>query len=341
MPISLKKLLRPRSVIVIVLTLGIIGYFFFGRNPKKEEPKFAKAERQGVESLVSASGVLNGEASSVVKFASGGRLAYLGVKIGDNVVRGQVLATLDRQSLSSSLQQARNTLRQREAEVQKILDDVKGHESDETFAQKATRTASEVAKDNAYEAVIQAEKAMRDATVIAPISGVIVDQSDITTGQNVTGSDIVAHIVDFKEFTFLGDVDESDISKVEVGQEATVTLNAYEGKAFKGKVVEVYPLAESSSSGATTVKVKILIESEGITQISGLEGSADIVVKKASSAITVPSESIFEEKYVYVKDGGKFTKREVVLGISSDTRTEIVSGVSEGEELVVNPYVVR
>lgn len=129
---------KKKVVVLIVLVLaGITVLNYFGS--KKETPlQFASVKKQDIRSVVSSSGSLTGKSVANLKFKSGGKLAYINVKTGDSVNIGQVLAGLDTQDLAITLQQARNTLRDKQAIAQKAEDDVKDHSSDESFAQKVT-----------------------------------------------------------------------------------------------------------------------------------------------------------------------------------------------------------
>jgi len=126
-------------ILIVLLVIGIGGFLLFG-NKKKPVLQFAKVKRQDIRSTVSSSGNLTGKNTANLHFKSSGKLAYINVKEGDPVKPGQVIAGLDTQDLNIQLQQAQNTLRDKQAIAQKAEDDVKDHSADESFAQKVTRT---------------------------------------------------------------------------------------------------------------------------------------------------------------------------------------------------------
>lgn len=319
---------------------GIISGWFFISRTKQEPIEFVSVKRQDIKTIVSASGVLTGKEQVSLKFKSSGKLAYLKVKTGDKVKRGQAIAGLDTQDLSITLQQALNTLRDKQATAEKVLDDVKGHDKDETFAQKATRTTAEVARDNAYDAVRAAQRAFQDAVIIAPFTGVVTQQADLSPGQFISPSDLIAQVTNFSEKFFLADVDETDITKVAVGQKAEITLNATGDKVLTGTVSEILPQTKTTTSGATTVTVKIKTNDKEIPAISGLNGQANIIVSEAQNALTVPQESLVDERYVLVESAGGPVKREVSIGIKSDIDVEVKSGLSEDDKVVASPQII-
>jgi membrane fusion protein, macrolide-specific efflux system len=327
-----KKVLVPG--IIIILALGWLLY------PKSSTPiqlDTVKVEKHDIKAIISASGILTGKESSILKFRSGGKLAYLNVKVGDNVSAGQVIGGLDTQDLNISLQQAQNTYRDKQALAQKAEDDIKGHESDETYAQRATRTSAQAARDSAYDGVKAAQRAFQDAVIISPISGVVVDQASITPGQNISTSDIVATIVDFSQFEFSADVDEADISKIGLNQKAEVSFNAYGDQIFTGQVSKIAPQTKTSSSGATTINVRVTLDQNNLHPISGLSGNANIITSEASGVLTIPFESLGEDNQVVVKKGPSFEVVKVLTGVESESDIEIISGLSDGDIVLKNP----
>lgn len=333
----LKKI--PKKVLLaVLLVFGIAGWLFFS-GAKQEPIEFATVARQDIQTVVSASGILAGKETVNLKFKSSGKLAYLKVKTGDKVKKGQAIAGLNTQDLSITLQQALNTLRDKQATAEKVLDEVKNHDKDETFTQKATRTAAEVARDNAYDAVRAAQRAFQDAAVISPIAGIVTQQAELSSGQFVSPSDLVAQVTNFSEKFFLADVDETDIAKIKVGQRAEIALNTHSDKIFTGTVNGILPQTKTASSGATTVTVKVKTNEAEIPSISGLSGQASIIVSEAKGVLALPQEAVVDESYVLIESAKWPVKKEISAGIKSDTHIEVKSGLNEGDKAVVNPHM--
>ncbi len=332
----LKNTPKKYLIIASLVLLGL-GWFFLSPKKGKEEMKFAPATKSNIQATVAASGTLTGSKVADLNFKSAGKLRYLGFAPGDMVKKGQLIGSLDNTDLAVALQQAENNLRDKQAIVDAMHESLKGHESDETLSQRQARTTAEVAKDNAFDAVRAAKNALSNANIYSPISGIVTKQDSMQVGQNVSPSNLVAQIVDFSQFIFEVEVDESDISRITIAQKATVSLNSYQDKTFSGRVAEIAPIAQTSSNGATTVIIKILLDSTDIAQIAQLNGQAEIIVSEKENVLTVPQEAIVDEKFVYVRSNGKPEKREVQTGIYSDSRIEILSGLSENEEVLQNP----
>lgn len=335
------KNLRLRTKIILAIILVVVLAVVFWPRKKAELPQYQTVGSSDIRETVSTSGILTGKAVADLKFPFSGKLIYLGVAPGDTVVKGQVIARLDATTLNSTYQTALNTRRSTQAAVDNTHDQVKDHSGDETFAQKAARTAAEAANDSAYDAVLSAQKALRDAVIYSPIAGIVSDQAQVTVGQNISLTDLMAQIVDFSDKQFWADIDESDIGKIEIGQKAEVTLNAYGDRVFKGTVFEIVPQAKTSSDGATVVTVKILLEEKDLKAVNGLNGQVSIITAEKQSVITVPQSAIVGEDEIYVKRNGKPEKIKLEIGLRSDIDAEVISGLNTGDEIVTNPEVIK
>lgn len=334
-----------RRTKVIAIIIALVAFFFLNRGGGKGAVlEYAVLAKGDINAQVSASGQLNGKALATLHFNQAGKLSYLPFGDGTKVYRGQAVAKLDTTALNAAYSQALNTRRNTQAAVDAIHDQVKDHSGDETFAQKAARTQAEATNDSAWDGVLAAQKALRDATLTSPINGIIVASGNLSVGQNIGPSDVIYQIVDFSKKVFEAKVDESDIGSIKVGQAANVTLNAYGSTVFKGKVIEIEPITQTDTTGAITVTVKIEVDDSRIESIYGLNGNADIIIAAKSGVLVVPQDALLDDTHLYVKCSACKTgveKRQIETGIKSDTQVEVISGVSEGDQVVTNPQVVK
>ena len=334
-PNILKPSKKKTVFLAVLIVVTVLGFNFFGQ--KKQAPlQFTSVKKQDIRSTVSSSGTLTGKSSANLKFKSSGKLAYINVKAGDKVSAGQTIAGLDTQDLAITLQQAYNTLRDKEAAKQKAEDDVKGHDSDESFAQKVTRTTAEVAKDNAFDNVKATQRAITDAVIVSPIDG-IVTQAIPVAGQTVGGSDVIAQVVNTSSIYFDTDVDEADISKLSVGQPNEITLDAYGDQIFKGSVDQILPQTKTTSSGATVVTVRIKLDSAKLNFVNGLTGQASIIISEEKNVLTIPQEALREDDSVIIQTTDGTRPKKVTPGIKSDTDVEIKTGLQEDDKVLLNP----
>lgn len=153
------------------------------------------------------------------------------------------------------------------------------------------------------------------------------------------GSDAkILKLEDRSEMFVESDVPESDIVKVKMGQQATIRLNALPGKTFKGEILQIFQAARDPENswdrkgGAFPIRVRINEPSDEIK--SGLSGVLEIQVASRRGVLRLPQEQIHRESgkyFVFLKKGGE--RREVVLGLRSDSFVEILSGLNVGDEV--------
>lgn len=347
MKISKLLKLTKKKIAVIIIVL-IAGFLIFPSITKSKSPviQFAQVKQEDIKSTISSSGTLTGQNSAVLKFKSGGKLAYINVKPGDKVFAGQVIAGLDANQLNIELQQAQNTLRDKQAALDKILDDIHLFQygnggfgnigtQNETMTQRQLRTTAEVAKDNAFDSVKDAQRAFTDVTLFSPING-LVTQAFPVSGVNVGGTDIIAQIVDNSQLVFETDVDEVDIVNVSLGQKALISLDAYPDRVFNGEVSEIQPQIKTTSSGANVVTVKIKMEGD-LTFINGLSGQAEIITGQQANVLTIPQEALRDDNTVVLSINNDFKPQKVETGLKSDTSIEIKSGLSTNDKVLLNP----
>lgn len=179
--------------------------------------------------------------------------------------------------------------------------------------------------------------------ILAPFDGTVVDigvkENDQLSAFDYSSKTAV-HLVDISTVEMDGVVDEVDIYKVKVGQEAVITVDALPNAELKGKVTFISPFG-TQTAGVVEFPVKISLEPAEVELKGGLTATADIIVEKHEDVLLVPNRSIKGSPGDYwvevVIDEEKVTteKRPVVLGAQNDQFSEVISGLSEGEKIIV------
>ncbi|MHC5038674.1 MAG: efflux RND transporter periplasmic adaptor subunit [Planctomycetota bacterium] len=194
-------------------------------------------------------------------------------------------------------------------------------------------------------AVQLAEDRLQYTKVNAPISGVVTSRN-VEPGQiissgisNVGGGTTILTLSDLSRMFVLATVDESDIGRVQLDQPTDVTADAFPEKVFPGRVVRIATRGVNVSN-VVTFEVKIEVtEGKGSLLRPEMTANVEIVTEKKEDILTVPAEAITKKDgkpFVEVVGPGETTEeREVETGISNGTRTEIVSGLKEGETVRV------
>jgi HlyD family secretion protein/macrolide-specific efflux system membrane fusion protein len=192
------------------------------------------------------------------------------------------------------------------------------------------------ASKNAWE---EAKVKLSYAFIYAPISGVV---SQVTTQQGETvvaglNAPTFITIIDLSKLQVECYVDETDIGKIKVGQEATFTVDSYPGKIFRARVRTIYPGAIIKNNVVFyDVVLDILDPYENILRPE-MTAHVTIIAGKKENVLIVTSQAVKIDPqgnyYVMVKKKDKWEKRIVKVGWESEGKTEIISGLKEGEEV--------
>ena len=218
----------------------------------------------------------------------------------------------------------------------------------------------------------QAEDDLSKTMIYAPMSGTISDlnkeQGEIAIGSQFQ-EDVILVVADLRAMEALVNVDENDIVNVAVGQVAEIEVDALFGETLTGVVYEIANTANTDAQGTanqkTEFEVRIAVNSEVSKLRPGMTASANIVTQTKNEVIGVPIQSVavrtldqllqegekIEDladrftpdddgfvQIVFCVEDGRVAARQVETGIQSDDLIEIVSGISESEEVVTGSY---
>jgi len=173
--------------------------------------------------------------------------------------------------------------------------------------------------------------------LISPIDGEVI-VATTQPGQTVTTSDAVIVLSD--ELIVRAQVDETDIGKVKLGQEVTITLDAYQDQVIEAKVEHIY-YESKTVNNVTIYEVDLLAQNSPAFFRSGMNASINFVEQSRKNILLVPVDALLREKegtFVLVKtspNDTEGTRREVKLGISDNKNTEVISGITKDDIILV------
>jgi HlyD family secretion protein len=175
------------------------------------------------------------------------------------------------------------------------------------------------------------------ATLTAPFDGMVA-AVNVNVGELASPAAPIPllSLVDPSNLRLDASVDETDVSHVQRGQDVTVAFDAVPGKTFQGKVLSIAPNA-TVQSGVASYIVSISVESSPEIK-PGMTGNADIIYAHHDDALLVPSRAVRtdgDNRLVSVLEGGQVVAKTVVVGVSDDKSTEIVSGIQPGDQVVL------
>jgi HlyD family secretion protein len=185
----------------------------------------------------------------------------------------------------------------------------------------------------------EAQAALEAATMTAPFDGTVISVGG-EVGDLVSSGTIIVTLADLSYLRVRAAVDETDISQVAVGQDATITFDALPGQRFRGKVLEV-PLQGQLTQNVLTYDVIVTLEGPEETSLKpGMTANLSIVVGRRENVLLVPVLAVQQGEagnVVRVQDSPKSPVLEtpVKLGLSDGTYVEVIQGLNEGDQVVV------
>jgi len=210
---------------------------------------------------------------------------------------------------------------------------------------KVAQAQADVQKSSAT--LKQLEEQLSYTTIVAPIDGIVlsrdVEMGDAVSSILVMGSaaTLVMTIGDTSEVYVKGKVDESDIGKVYLGQPARIRVETFKDKTFTGHVTKISPMGLEKDN-VTTFEVRVSINNPGGELKAEMTANAEIILDEHKNVLMIPEGAIMYDKdkkaSTEVPDPkAKEGKRKVALtiGISNGAKTEVLSGLKEGDQVVL------
>ena len=199
--------------------------------------------------------------------------------------------------------------------------------------------SSQVSVDNAANSVTTAKSNLDNAVLTAPAAGVVASIAN-QVGEFVSGGNTNSAFMVLTNTTSMvlhGTVGEADVSKLKLSQVANVTVDALSGQKMTGKVTSLDPVA-TISQGVPVYGIDITIDVTGTGLRAGMSGTAAVILASKSNVRTVPNTTIRTvngQRGVQVLKDGEVVDTAVQFGLSNDTVTEVVSGLAEGDTVVI------
>ncbi len=296
------------------------------KGPAADAVKSVKVYTAAKESvLLDGDYAANIQANAVNNIApqSGGRIQKINVEVGDFVNAGQILAEMDRVQLD----QAKLRLTNAETELARLkqLYEQGGVAQSDYEAMELNYNVSKSAYDNLLENTI----------LRSPITGVVTARNYDRGDMYGMASPIftVQQIVPVK---LLVGVSEADYTKVKKGDKVSLTVDALPGKSFSGSVRRIYPTIDPASH---TFNVEVAVPNQNRELRPGMYAKVNLTFGQNNS-IVVPDAAIVKlqgsgQRSVFVVEDGVAVSRPVSLGRHFDGKYEILSGLEEGEKVVV------
>ena len=350
------------AVVLIALAVWLLSG---GKKEEKVSFETAKIEKQDIHTSITATGTIEPVTSVTVGTQVSGIVAKLYVDYNSVVKKGQVIAELDKTNLISELNRAKADLSSAQSTLNyetanfkryqtlfdKGLVSANDYENARLTYDKARQTVA-----SSRESVQKAQTNLGYATITSPIDGVVLSKS-VEEGQTVAASfntpELFTIAQDLTDMRVIADIDEADIGGVKEGQHVSFTVDAFPDDKFEGYVTQVRQQA-TTSSNVVTYQVVISAPNKDLKLMPGLTANVTIFTLELNNVLAVPTkalrftpnEALLQEGQqiadteaphkVWTMEGKTFKAHAVETGTTNGMLTEIVSGIGEGTEVLVD-----
>ena len=316
----------------ILISIISIMVMFIGcsKEEKTEKPKpkapLVKVEvikPTAISNSIKLTGTVEAKVMTTVVAPSDGYIEQLNVQENQFVKKEKMLAVIASQERTSLVSQSKNKIEELKSKLERTSNNSAEYS-------QLTSQLEQAKKELEY-----ADKLFLGIPVISPLSGTVT-QKFIEAGSAVNAKQNLFTIVDFNSLIIKTSVSEDLFSKIKLGDKLKVKLNAIPQKDFTARVTLKYQQIDPMTRNFP-VELKLINSTKEITP--GMMAELELVTDKKDKALTVPNDVFIVnqkgEKLVYVVKDTVAHQKIVSTGISNEKVTEIVSGLNEGEKVVV------
>lgn len=353
---------------MLILLLGVV--YFFSKNPDRISVVHHKVAKGEVKSTVSNTrvGTVKACRRAYLAPATGGNVAYLYVKEGDEVKLNQLLLEVWNDDLKAQLKLHQAQVKGNKAKAEEICELAKGAEREAQRLRRLNNESRLVSDDQVDKAntsarankffcqasiaeieVAQANLSLAttliERTLIrAPFAGTVAE-INAELGEYVTPSPPgiptlpPIDLLDISCLTISAPIDEVDASQLKIGMSACVSLDAFEQPRCSGKVSRIAPYVLEKEKQARTVEVEVKLIDEKDLQglLPGYSADIEVLLSSKDNVLRVPTEAVLENNQVLIIMGdGLLELRQFEAGLANWNTIEVLSGLSEGDKIVIS-----
>lgn len=359
--------------LLIIMVVVIGGYLLLKKNKNNIRYRTEEATRGDIVSSVTATGTVNPVTTVLVGTQVSGTIKHIYVDFNSPVKKGQIVAQIDPAIFEAQVEQSRANLFAAQANLQKaeatLLDAERTRERNKTLYSKnliarsdldTAETNYEIAKaqveasraqvEQAKASLKMAETNLMYTRIVSPVDGIVISRN-VDVGQTVAASfqtpTLFTIAQDLTKMQIDCNVSEADIGRVRKGQDVEFTVDAYPDTIFKGKVYQIRN-APITIQNVVTYDVVVKVENPELKLKPGMTANVSIIIETKKDVLKIPNAALrfrppeltrdkrtMKGKGVWVIEKGKLFRKEITLGISDGSYTEVSSGLKEGDRVII------
>lgn len=351
----MKKFFSIKNIIIITIVLIISSFSIYKINANSKTSDITKFDikketvvspkKETIKEEITLTGSVDASAKADLQFQTSGQLAWVGVKVGDKVRKYQAIASLNKDILKKQLQADFNTYRSALATFDDTQDKYKTEKDNLTLTDDMKRilVRSQNTLDNSVINYELQDLTLKYATLTSPINGIVTNIEQSNNGVNITPASATFSIIDPNSIYFKAQIDQEDVTRVKVGNKTTIILDSFPNKEFNSEVTYIsFTPISGQTSTVYEIRFKLIgDDNQDLKYRLGMDGDAVISIREVENALTLPIDAIHQDKdepYVFIKsnDNQVLTKKNIKIGIETDTTVEILEGLTENDQIVVS-----
>lgn len=292
--------------------------------------KVTEASQERISDNLSVVGTIVADKDVIVTSETAGRVLQFFVEKGGYVNAGAPLAYIDDELKKANLMMAEAAFEKAEKEVSRF----------EALSKAKIGTEQQLENvrlqhKNAEAALIVARRQLKDAKILAPISG-IVSEKMTEPGETVAPGSPIVNIVDMNSLRLRVNVPEADVVKLKVGEPVQISSEVYPEQKFNGRVLNIGVKGDAMH----TFPVEVALGG-GVFR-AGMYAEAIFASAPTQASLVIPRKALVggvKKPQVYVASGGRALLRDLVIGKIRDDKVEVLQGISSGEQVVIDGAV--
>ncbi|GAA4894460.1 efflux RND transporter periplasmic adaptor subunit [Flaviramulus aquimarinus] len=350
------------GIVALLLFTVVLKYFKDANTKNLEDFVVEKPFYTSINSKVVATGSLNPEEEIELKPQISGIVDDIFVEEGDIVEKGDLIAKIrivpNEQSLTTansrvnssrlSFDNANTLYKRNKVLFEKGVISKQDFENSELSLNQSKETLNQAQND--YQIIRQGSvsgQRLANTNIISQISGTVLEipirvGDQVIQSNNFNSGTTISTIANMDKMIFEGQVDESEVDKLEEGKSIKIVIGALNERIFPAKLTFIAPKGVTDNAGAVQFTVKANVNIEASLKIrAGYSANAEIDIESKDSVFAIKEalvqyNRITEKPFVEVqKEDGKFEKSKVTLGLSDGINVEITEGVKEGDKIKV------
>jgi RND family efflux transporter MFP subunit len=337
-----------KKIIIIVIALIVLAFVVFRLSSNYKKINASKdvstdlayisvnvspVSKMSINYSLQLTGYMEAYSEIDIAAKAQGTITSLNTALGQEKSKGSIIATIDDKLKKLAVQTASLSVAKLKKDLERYNNLYKGGTVTELQLNEAQNLY-----DNAEIQLEQVEKQLSDATIKSPISGVII-KKHVEEGEYINIGSPIATIVDISKLKIKLNVSEVNVYQLKLNEKAIITIDVYPGVTFEGNISFI----SSQGDDSHNYPVEIVISNNSKYPLkSGTFANVMIKLPVAAEALYIPRESLLgsiTEASVYVAVNNKAILKKIVVGNGNDKYLKVISGLKEGEEVIVNGQI--